>query len=149
MNCAVIFLSHLELKRIVRRVGLYHDFPRRGWVVQVPRILGSQQGWILWQEASPVLLDFFPPFSRCCWKRKFCTLPSVLQGFILLQDPVVLSGTPFIAYFTRIAGYAPQAVLFTSRVSFNVRFTAYSLPQPGHICNSVLRTWVCLQIPWV
>jgi len=27
------------------------------------------------------------------------------QVFTLIQDPVILSGTPFIAYFTRITGY--------------------------------------------
>ena len=32
----------------------------------------------------------------------------LFQLFILVQDPVVLSGTPFVAYFTRIAGCVPH-----------------------------------------
>lgn len=31
-------------------------------------------------------------------------LPPFLQPLTLIQDPVVLSGTPFLVYFTRIAG---------------------------------------------
>jgi len=69
------------------------------------------------------------------------------QVFTLTQDPVVLSGTPFLAYFTRITGYVQYPVRLISRITIDVRFAVYSLQQPGYICNSVLRTWVCLQMP--
>ena len=69
-------LSDLELRRTISLTGLYHNFPRRNRVVQVPRVLGSQQGWIFWQEASPVPLGFLPPSRRCCRKREFCIIPS-------------------------------------------------------------------------
>ena len=57
-------LSHPEPETDYVRRRLSHDFLRRGRAVQVPRVLGSQQGRILWQEASPVLLGLFPPPRR-------------------------------------------------------------------------------------
>ena len=41
-------------------------------------------------------------------RPSFSFFPS--WALTLIQDPVVLSGTPFLAYFTRIAGYAPRVV---------------------------------------
>ena len=76
MQRVTVLLSDLELRRTISRAGLYHNFPRCNRVVQVPRILGSQQGWIFWQEASPVPLGFLPPSRRCCRKREFCIIPS-------------------------------------------------------------------------
>ena len=73
-----------------------------------------------------------------------CSL--LLQLFIPAQDPVVLSGTPFIAYFTRIAGCVPRRVRSILRITFDPFFAAYLLLQPGYMRNFVLRTWVCLQI---
>ena len=71
----------------------------------------------------------------------------LFRGLILIQDAVVLSCTPFIAYFTGIARYVSQPVESTSRVTPDAYPPAYFLPQPGYMLSFVPQTWVCLWIP--
>ena len=66
---------------MILRVGLYDNLPRRGRAVQIPRVLGSQQGWNLWQDAPPVLLDLLPPSRRCCRKRELYILSPFLRAY--------------------------------------------------------------------
>jgi len=87
MGCVTLFLPCSELKWTARRPGLSDNFPRRGGAVQVPRVLGSQQGRILGQEALPVLLGLFPPSRRCCREREFCIFPSLKKRINLRPGP--------------------------------------------------------------
>jgi hypothetical protein len=89
------------------QAGISIYFSRRHWLATLPRILGCKERRRVWTEAA--LLSILVLLDKCCsgWKRKLqkCAPSRVLTlNYLLLKDPVILSGTTFLAYLTRALG---------------------------------------------
>ena len=85
--------------------GVHLHLARRDRPLPLPRVLGREQGRVLWPPAVRVPLPLLRPL-RGRRRERECHIfvVNMHRQTYLSQDLVILSGTAFLAYFTRVAG---------------------------------------------